>query len=329
MRSLLYNPEALIPNEVVMRRRHTLVTLLALMSITMHADQKAFLGRWNLSGTPPNTDRVYWLEVKEDNGKLSAMFLNRGGSPVPVSDVRMEGDELVLQMQGRGNTAAPKIRLKADGVKATGTVTSGTATINVTGARPPHWESANANGNHTYGTPVVLFDGKSLNAFGVQNAGQPMGWSIEDGVMTNVEHANNLVSKEKFKDFRIQAEYKLGPNSNSGIYLRGRYELQVLDDYGKPADIHGHMSIYAWKPPRVNASKPQGEWQTMEAVIVGNRVTVTLNGQRVHDNAVLEAITGGALDANETEPGPIMIQGDHERVWFRKVTVTPITKAGR
>ena len=313
-----------------MRHRHTCVTLfLALLSITLSADQKAFLGRWNLTGVAPNSDRVYWLEVKEENGKLSAMFLNRGGSPVRIDDVRMEGDELVLQMQGRANNPGPMIRLRADGVKATGTIASGTTTVNVTGLRPPRWETANANGHHTYGPPVALFDGHSLDAFGVQNKSQPMGWSIEDGVMTNNPHANNLVSKEKFKDFKIQAEYKLGPNSNSGIYLRGRYELQVLDDYGKPVDEHGHMAIYAWKAPRVNASKPQGEWQTMEAVVVGNRVTVTLNGQRVHDNAVLEAITGGALDANELEPGPIMIQGDHEKVWFKNVTVTPITKPGR
>jgi hypothetical protein len=313
-----------------MRRRHACVGLfLALLAITMRADQKALLGRWNLSGTPPDGDRVYWLELKEENGKLSAMFLNRGGSPVRIDDVRIEGDELVAQMPERANTPAPKIRLRADGVKASGTITSGTSTVNVTGLRPPRWENANANGNHTYGPPVVLFDGKSLDAFGVQNKAQPMGWSIEDGVMTNVERANNLVSKEKFKDFRIQAEYKLGPNSNSGIYLRGRYELQVLDDYGKPVEAHGHMAIYAWKAPRVNASKPRGEWQTMEAILVGNRVTVTLNGQRLHDNAVLEAITGGALDANESEPGPIMIQGDHEKVWFRKVTVTPIAKPGR
>ena len=127
-------------------------------------------------------------------------------------------------------------------------------------------------------------------------------------------------------NFRIQAEYKLFEKSNSGIYLRGRYELQVLDDYGKPPDKHSHMAIYGWTPAAVNASKPVGEWQTMDAVIVGNRVTVTLNGQKVHDNAEIQAITGGALDANETEPGPILIQGDHTKVAFRKLTVTPIVK---
>jgi hypothetical protein len=183
----------------------------------------------------------------------------------------------------------------------------------------------NANAKHTYGKPVALFDGTSLDAWDVQHKTRPMKWSVEDGAMTNeTPGANNLVSKEKFKDFRIAAEYKLDKGSNSGIYLRGRYELQVLDDFGKPIEEHAHMSIYGWTAPAVNASKPAGEWQTMEAIVVGNKVTVTLNGQKVHDNATLEAITGGALDANETEPGPIMLQGDHGKVWYRKVTVTPL-----
>jgi hypothetical protein len=143
--------------------------------------------------------------------------------------------------------------------------------------------------------------------------------------MTNVPHANNLISKQTFQDYKIHAEYKVEKGSNSGIYIRGRYELQVLDDHGKPPEEHGHMAVYAWHAPLVNASKPVGEWQTMDATIVGNKVTVVLNGQKVHDNTTLEAVTGGALDANETQPGPVMIQGDHEKITYRKVTVTPIT----
>jgi hypothetical protein len=164
-----------------------------------------------------------------------------------------------------------------------------------------------------------------MDAWDVQDKTKPSGWSVVDGAMTNTPPANNLVSKQKFQDYKIHAEYKLEKNSNSGIYIRGRYELQVLDDFGKPPDEHSHMAVYAWHAPLVNASKPVGEWQTMDATIVGNKVTVTLNGQKVQDNSTLEAITGGALDANESEPGPVMIQGDHEKVTYRKVTVTPIT----
>jgi hypothetical protein len=175
----------------------------------------------------------------------------------------------------------------------------------------------------------VLFDGKSLDAFGGQSA-NPL-WTIEDGVVTNGEHANNLLSNEKFMNFKIEAEYKLAEKSNSGIYLRGRYELQVLDDLNDtttPPD-RSHMSIYGRTAPMVKASKPAGEWQAMDAVIVANRVTVNLNGKRVHDNVVIEGVTGGTLDNDELSPGPIMIQGDHSKVWLRKVIVTPIATPGK
>lgn len=295
---------------------------------TMIADQKAFLGRWNLTGTGADSNAVYWLEVKEEGGQLSGMFLNRGGSPVKLASVEVKGDELVF------TTAAPegrtgqtfRARRKGDGLE--GTTTARDRTIAFTGARPPKWPAANANAAHTYGTPVELFDGKTLDTWNLQLADRPSGWSVVDGAMTNEAKANNLVSKQTFKDFKIQAEYKIAPGSNSGIYLRGRYELQVLDDHGKAPESHGHMAIYAWVAPLVNATRPASEWQAMEAVLVANKVTVTLNGQKVHDNATIEAITGGALDANETQPGPIMLQGDHGKVWYRKVTVTPIVKPG-
>jgi hypothetical protein len=171
----------------------------------------------------------------------------------------------------------------------------------------------------------------------VQFANRPMGWHIEDGAMTNAHPpppegqrapaGNNLVSKEKFFNFRLEAEYKLGPGSNGGFYLRGRYELQVLDvpaDAKPPRPDLSHMAIYGRTPPLVNASKPSGEWQTMEAIVVGNRVTVTLNGRRVHDNAVILGVTGGTLDNDELAPGPLMVQGDHSNVWIRKLVVTPI-----
>jgi hypothetical protein len=291
------------------------------------ADQNAFVGRWNLT-SGGDSPAPYWLEVKDEGGKLTAKFLNRGGHPTPVENVRVEGDELLFTF-GTRNQPQAEFRGKLAGDKLTGTLKRGDRTVTLSGGHPAPWPPSNANGKHTYGAPVALFDGKSLDAFAVQQKDRPMNWSVEEGVMTNGEKANNLVSKEKFKDFKLNAEYKVGPATNSGIYLRGRYELQVLDDFGKPAFDRGHMAIYGWKAPAVNASKPVGEWQTMEAIVVGNRVTLTHNGQRVHDNAVLEAITGGALDNDELAPGPLMIQGDHTKVWFRKITVTPITQPGR
>lgn len=306
------------------------ILTLALASVAFAATARAqsapFLGAWNLTGEAPNANNVYWLEVKDDGGTLSALFLNRGGSPVPVQDVKIADGVLSFSLPGRGETKQTA-SLRVENGKLTGTV--GTPPVKVTGERPPKWAACDANAKHPFGTPVTLFDGSSLGAWDVQVKDRPIGWTIEDGAMTNQPpRANNLVSKEKFKDFRLEAEYKVSPKGNSGIYLRGRYELQVLDDAGRPTEAHGHMSIYARKAPDVNASKPAGEWQTAQITLVGNCVTVVLNGQTVQNNARIAGITGGALDAKETEPGPIMIQGDHEKVWFRKVVVTPITGGG-
>jgi hypothetical protein len=308
-----------------MTNRHFVIAALALglAVATAIAQQNPYLGRWNIQGTGENSG-VYWLEVKQDGGQLSGMFLDGGGHPLPLAVIKVENGELIFQPT-RQNKPGPEFRLKAQGDKLTGSVKLADRTVDLAGARPPKWGKYDANAPHKFGTPAALLDGKSMDAWGVQRKDRPMKWTIEDGAMTNdPPGSNNLVSKQKFQDFKIHAEYKLETNSNSGIYLRGRYELQVLDDYGKPPETHGHMSIYAWKAPAVNASKPAGEWQTMDATVVGNKVTVVLNGKKVHDNATLEAITGGALDAAETEPGPIMIQGDHEKVTYRKVTITPI-----
>ena len=283
-----------------------------------------FTGRWNFTGTGEHANRVYWLEVTDNNGQLSGMFLNRTGSPVPLETVRVENGELLFQMRSGRGGAAPVQRARRDGARLVGTFTERGTEVPVVGVRPPTWPEADANGRHGYGKPVALFDGSTLDAFDLQHANRPSGWSVESGAMTNTPRANNLISKERFADFRLQAEYKVELGSNSGLYLRGRYELQVLDDYGKPPEKTGHMAIYGWTPPLVNASKPAGEWQTVDIFLVGNRVTAMLNGQKVHDNAQIQAITGGALDADELGPGPIMIQGDHNKVWYRRVIVTPI-----
>jgi Domain of Unknown Function (DUF1080) len=289
----------------------------------VRAQTNPFAGAWNITPEAP-APGVYWLEVKDEGGKPAAVFLNRGGSPVPAQDVKISGDELTFMVGGTSQNR-PTVTLRAAGNKITGTV----GQVKVAGERPPTWGACDANGSQALGKPVALFDGKSLDAWGIQIKDRPIGWAIEEGVMTNQPKANNLVSKEKFRDFRLDAEYKVSPKGNSGIYLRGRYEMQVLDDAGTKPESHGHMSIYARKEPMVVASKPAGEWQTAQITIVGNCVSAMLNGQKIHDNSRIPGITGGALDAKESEPGPIMIQGDHEKVWYRKVTVTPITAAGK
>lgn len=288
------------------------------------AVRQDFTGRWNFTGTGEHADRVYWLEIVDEDGALAGRFLNRTGSPLPLRVAEIKDGELQFRTSGAPGRLGALQRVRRDGDRLVGTFNDRGTEVAVIGMRPPVWPEADANARHRFGAPVALFDGSTLDAFDLQHASRPSGWSIEDGAMTNTPRANNLVSKERFMNFRLQAEYKLEPGSNSGLYLRGRYELQVFDDYGKPPEKTGHMAIYGWTPPLVNASRPAGEWQTADIVLVGNRVTATLNGRRVHDNAAIQAITGGALDVDETSPGPIMIQGDHNKVSYRRVVVTPI-----
>jgi hypothetical protein len=316
-------------------------TIFVLGSTLLIATQAAdpFLGKWNITGTGPDTDYVYWLEVSADGNELSGTFLNRSGSPGSLAMIRVEGGELVFQRGRGGQVTGPVFRARLENGRLVGSHTMAQRgrggaepterTISWIGVRPPEWPDVNASGTHEYGEPVALFDGGSMDAWGVQHEGRPVGWAVVDGLLTNETPGNNIVSHAAFRDFRVEAEYRLAEDSNSGIYLRGRYELQLLDDYGDDPVRTGHLAIYGRTAPSVNAGRPAGEWQTMEAIIVANRLTVTLNGRRVHDNAVIEGITGGALDAAETVPGPLMVQGDHGRVWIRKMVVTPIRTAGQ
>lgn len=317
--------------------RTVLVAVFLLLGFQSQSGVAPFLGAWNMTGTGNDSGVVYWLEVKEEGGALKGTFLNRFSSPYALPNIRIENGELAWWNNPReGQQPNPVWRAKVVDGKLIGTTTSrsreGVETvIHWVGVRPPSWPAnLNANGRHTYGRPVSLFDGRTMDAWGVQHTQNPMNWSVIDGAMSSADKGgNNLVSKEKFQDFKLEAEFNVAPKSNGGIYLRGRYEMQVLDDAGQPLTPQSQMSIYGRTPPSVNASRPAGEWQTVEIIVVGNRVTATLNGQRVHDNAIIGGITGGALDANETAPGPLMLQGDHGKVSFRKVVVTPITKAGR
>lgn len=317
------------------------VCLLAvvMMAPAASAQPSPFLGSWNMTGTGEDAASVYWLKVEQGPDGLAGRFLNRTGSPVALGSVKVEDGELVFQMGRPDNLTGPEFRARFENGRLVGRhvlrqggrggAPATERTVNWIGVPTPTWPAADANAAHRFGTPIVLFDtaaNATMDGWGVQHTARPMGWSVEDGLMVNQKGANNLVSKQTFTDFKLEAEYRLEPASNSGIYLRGRYEMQVFDDAGQPPAITGHMSIYGRKAPDTNASLPPGQWQRAEIILVGNRVTVTLNGTRVHDNAVIEGITGGALDNDELAPGPIMIQGDHSIAAFRRVVVTPITR---
>jgi hypothetical protein len=171
-----------------------------------------------------------------------------------------------------------------------------------------------------------LFNGKDLTGWHLRNPNGHNSWSVQDSVLKNTvakgEHGTDLVGDPKFWNFTVRYEYMVPDGSNSGFYLRGRHEIQILGDYasGKPA-MGGNGAIYQHTAPSEFASKPGGEWQTVEATMIDNKITVTLNGKKIHDNVVCDRATGSELDKNVNEPGPFFLQGDHGTVSFRNIRV--------
>jgi hypothetical protein len=176
-----------------------------------------------------------------------------------------------------------------------------------------------------------LFNGKDLTGWKLRNPKGTPSWKVENGVLMNDvsggKHGTDLVTEEKFWNFTVRYEYKVPEGANSGFYLRGRHEIQILDDYkkGKPG-THGNASIYGVKAPDEFTSKPAGEWNKVEATIIGNRITVIHNGQKVHDNVECNKATGSEIDKNLNEPGPLFIQGDHGSISVRNIQIKELPK---
>ncbi|MCC7010190.1 MAG: DUF1080 domain-containing protein [Acidobacteria bacterium] len=277
----------------------------------------------------------------------------------PIYRAKVEGGKLVGQHELPGPPCAPNPnagRGRAGGGEAGAAPAAGRAaaapaapapapaprTIKWVGTHQPVWPYANANGIHTYGKPVVIvgpgagqeaWTGFTPDTWQTECVNR---WTFTNGTMKNAvpgpgeKPTCNIYTKEKFKDFKVEAELNLDERQNSGFYIRGRYELQLSLGAigGATAGRQSLGAIYGWKAADFYAGKPAGEWQKLEAIVVGNRISVWFNDVRIHNNAELPAFTGGALDNDELAPGPLMIQGDHSLVTFRKILVTPITKAG-
>ena len=178
---------------------------------------------------------------------------------------------------------------------------------------------------------VSLFNGKDTAGWHLRKQDGHNSWTVENGVLKNTvnkgEHGTDLVTDKKFWNFTVRYEFMTPDGSNSGFYLRGRHEIQILGDYksGK-ATKSCNGSLYNFKAPDSFVTKPGGEWQTAEATIIGNRITVTLNGVKIHDNVICDQPTGGEIDRNINEPGPILLQGDHGTVSFRSIRIKELAR---
>ena len=176
-----------------------------------------------------------------------------------------------------------------------------------------------------------LFNGKDTTGWKLRNPQGKNTWTVEDGILKNTiekgVHGTDLVTEGKFWNFTVRYEFMVPDNSNSGFYLRGRHEIQILGDFKSKKPSKGsNGAIYNLKAPDEFASKPGNEWQTAEATIIGNKISLILNGKKVHDNVVCDRPTGGELDNKVKEPGPIFLQGDHGTVWFRNIRIKELPK---
>ena len=187
----------------------------------------------------------------------------------------------------------------------------------MTGVRAP---LLNRKSDPVWGKEIKLFDGKDLNGWHTSGPNQ---WKVEDGMMRSPASGSNIMTDQLFNDFKLHIEFRYPKGSNSGVYLRGRYEMQIVDSKGMEPSRDLLGAIYGFLVPTEMMAKDAGEWQSYDVTLVGRLVTLAVNGKTVICNQSIPGITGGALDSHEGEPGPILIQGDHGPVDFRNILITP------
>lgn len=320
------------------------------MSVSAAGSGNPFVGHWAL--TIPGGG-AGWLGVTEQDGYYDARVMWGGGSVVPVASVFFDDDTIYVvrlnEVQRRD--AAGKVvrtqhfpellegRISGQRIDFTlhrpNTDGRGIRRNTFSGMRQPDLPPAPDLTTVRFGAPIELFNGRDLTGWRLTSPHQRNGWRVENGLLVNDPRQEegqprisygNLRTDREFEDFNLTLETMVGPDGNSGIYLRGIYEVQVADSYSRPPSDHGMGGIYSRIAPTVNASKPAGEWQTFDITLVDRHVTVVLNGQKIIDNQPLLGCTGGALWSDPLRPGPIYLQGDHTAVSYRNLVLRPVLR---
>ena len=297
--------------------RPLLGLLLVAVGPALAADQD-FNGRWDITAMTQPRPRAWWLEVTgAGTAQPAGKFVSAYGGDMNIIDtIAIENGELRFAFN-RPNQQEYRARLV--GGKLEGTL----GTVKWTGVRAPAIADRD-DGTWKEGKPVELFNGKDLTGWKGLNPSAEMKWSVQDGVLRNAPPTTDIVSEQKFWNFKLHVDFRIVERSNSGIGLRGRYEIQILEDYGKPPNTHGAAALYSRVAPSVNASKPPGEWQSYDVRLVGRQLTVVHNGTKVLDKVEVEGLTAIANNADEAEPGPFIVQGDHSYVEIKSFVVTPL-----
>jgi len=308
----------------------------------------SFWGNWALVMPDGSAG---WLTLSESDGKPQGELWTVG-SPKLLSEVSLVGDTLQFQRKCRVGES------EYEGGPPTGNRIDclHSATVNgdvirlvmdrplpklkiekltFTGKRIPPIPPRPDFTKVKFGEPIELFNGRDLDGWMLTNPKQINGWKAIDGVLVNTtpkldfqpySRYGNLRTKRKFMDFNLKIEFMVPPGGNSGIYLRGVYEAQVLDRDSKMQGIQGVGAIFGRVKPSENAGKLGNEWQSYDITLVDRHVTVILNGKKVIDNQPIPGCTNGALQADETIPGPLYLQGDHTAVSYRNIVLRPATR---
>ena len=287
----------------------------------------AFLGRWDLTLKAPDREYPSWLELREENGQLKAEMVGRWGNARPLPSVELSNGHLkfVSPKEEEDSKADLVFEGTLNGKTLSGTLTGPDGkTWQWTGRRAPALKRTSLP---NWGSAIPLFNGKDLTGWHEDKPGGSPVWRVENGLLVRPDRGPELINASKFEDFKLHVEFNCGPTSNSGVYLRGRYEVQIETDSATDPPSQRMGGVYGFLAPSPEPARKPGEWQTYDITFIGRMVTVVLNGQTIIDNMEIPGITGGALDSHEELPGPIYLQGSEKgRVMFRNIIITPASK---
>lgn len=276
------------------------------------------IGRWNLTVDMDGKEAPSWLEVKLSGFKvLVGYFVGDDGSARPISEVHFDNGKVHFTIPPQWQMTDKNLVFEgnlSDG-KLSGSIQHPNGGVyTFVGERAP---ALVRERQPTWGQPIAIFNGKDLEGW-YADADENQ-WEVKNGILTSSKTGANLITEEKFEDFQLLVEFRYPEGSNSGIFLRGRYEVQIQDDYGKEPNSLLFGGVYGFLTPNEMVARPAGEWQTYHIMLVGRRLTIVANGKQIITDQIIPGITGGALDSHEALPGPIMLQGDHGPVEFRRI----------
>ncbi len=284
-------------------------------------DPPSIEGRWDITIDDAGKSLPSWLEVMHSgNNRLIGHYVGIVGSARPISKINFSNGKMSFtippQWEQEDNDLSFEATLEGDSLKGTMIAADGKK-YNWTAHRAP---SLRREKQPVWGKPVRLFNGTNLDGWHALGENQ---WKAESGLLRSPHSGSNLVTDQSFTDFKLHIEFRYPKESNSGVYLRGRYEVQIADSKGKEPLKDEFGAIYGFVAPSEMMAKDPGEWQSYDITLIGRMVTVVANGKMIICNQEIPGITGGALNSNEGEPGPLLIQGDHGPVDFRNIVITP------